>query len=205
MGRLGFIFSLDAFIAFTLIMVTIGFLVFTIGTPKPFYSPLEQAHQLAYDTLNVLSTSSDTLGNPTYLEQILSGGDKDTIMKKVAGGDSVNYPNAIIPQGYGYRLESYNFNTGSWSPFYDAGTYASNDRFGKRFTKVQASATTFASLYSTSPRNPGQSPYCYLSCFGYQSPGNYQLPCNATPCDMPISNFLPGNSSISLIRLVVYA
>ena len=210
MGK-GFIFSLDAFVAFSLIMITISLLIFTIGTPKPYYYSLEQAHQLAHDTLQALATSTDNPSHGTYLEQILggSGPQVNRVMFAVAGGDGNNY-RPIIPKGYGYRLDSYQFSNGNWTMLYDSGndqaarvrgcTYGS-DRCGKEFTKLQASATTFASLYSTPP-NPGQSPFCYLNCFGYGRTAG--TACNVTPCDTPKSNFLPGNNSIAIVRLTVY-
>lgn len=220
MRHAGFIFSLDAFVAFTLIMVTISMLIFVIGTPKPYYSSLEQAHQLAYDTLSALATSSDAPAHPTYLEQIMGGENAKPIMFKVAGG-SENY-SGMIPKGFGYRLEKYNFQQGNWAEAYDAGkdcngtspygTYPSrgilySDRCGKSFTKLQASATTFTSIYIDpygGPR-PGKSPYCYLNCFGYVNPGNtHKDPCDAVPCNVSKWNFYPGNNSIGLIRLVVY-
>lgn len=203
MDKGGFVFSLDAFVAFTLMMVVIGLLIFTIGTPKPFYSELEQTHQLARDTLNVLATSSDGPGL-TYLEQILGGADAEPILFKVAGGSNNTAYHPIIPKGYGYALERYNFNTNSWTSIYDAGNRNSSDRYGKSFTKVQASSTIFTSFYTDIPK-PGESPFCHMGCRGYISYGNYQSPCNATPCNMPISNFIPGENSIQLVRFVVYA
>jgi len=205
MGRRGFIFSLDAFVAFTLVMVAIAFLVFAIGTPKPFYPSLEQTQKLAYDTLTVLSTSSDTPGGQTYLEQILADQSNRVYYYKTAGGSDSTSVFPIIPKGYGYSLEVYDFNTGNWGVRYDAGSDPNSDRYGKSFTKVRASATSFASLYSILPA-PGESPFCYATCRGYVSPSQQSSsPCNATPCDRPISNFYPGLNSISIVRFVVYA
>ena len=216
MRRAGFIFSLDAFVAFTLIMVTVSLLVFMIGTPRPFYPSLEQAHQLAHDTLETLATSSDKLNNPlkqTYLEQILGGtGDVHGIMLKVAGGNDSYHP--IIPRGYGFRLERYVFNStyGNWPVIYDSGTDGCNslpksDRCGKIFTKLQASATTFASRYLLPPL-PGESPFCYAGCRGYGIDSNanpsYSTSCDTTPCNTTTSNFWEGENSIQLIRLTVY-
>ncbi len=214
MRHAGFIFSLDAFVAFTLIMITVGMLIFIIGTPKPYYSSLEQAHQLAYDTLSALATSSNAGGSPTYLEQIMGGVSAKPIMFKVAGGNGT-YP-GIIPRGFGYRLEKYDFQTDEWNsqPIYDAGTDCNgtsiygnfgyySDRCGKSFTKLQASATMFASIYAKTPE-PGASPYCYLSCLGYASPGTNKEVCDTVPCNVSKWNFLPGNNSIGLVRLVVY-
>ncbi len=209
MRQKGFIFSLDAFVAFTLSMMTISLLLFAIGTPKPFYQSLEQSHQLSYDTLRALASSSDAVGNPSYLEQIMADNSKAPgIMMKVAGGDPAF--RGIIPSGFGYRLEQYSFNssTPGWSAIFDAGAANSgclyfSDRCGKSFTKLQSSATTFASMYEVTPA-PGDSPYCYLSCNGYQPGGGHLNPCNATPCNISISNFQSGQNSIRLIRLVVY-
>ncbi len=200
-GR-GFIFSLDAFVAFTLIMLTISMLIFTIGTPKSFYPSLEQAHQLAYDGLQALSSGKDTPTSQTYLEQIVGNtGSVQDISFRVLGG-SGQY-RGMMPQGYGYRLEAYSFNSNSWKTIYDAGTDTASDRNGKAFTKLSASAMSFLSLYDLQP-SPGKSPYCYLSCHGY--PSNPSAPsCNATPCNISISNFDPGQNSIQIVRLVVYA
>jgi len=214
----GFVFSLDAFVAFVLIMVTVSLLIFTIGTPKPYHAELEAAHMLAHDTLQVLATSGDDGISGTYLERMMaSGGEAHGIMMRVAGGDDSYHP--IIPRGYGYRLEYLDFGKGgqagedaaeAWHGIYDAGTDGcpGSDRCGKRFTKLQASATTFLPLYVVEPR-AGESPFCYSNCRGYEGPdingiSQYAGTCNTTPCDTVKSNFLPGENSIQIVRLVVY-
>lgn len=222
----GFVFSLDAFVAFTLIAIVIGLLVFMIDVPQPFYTSLTQAHQLAYDTLNVLSTSSNGTAQDTYLEQILGDSEcqRAAIMEQIAGGVAGGYQ-PIIPVGYGYTLKEYDLDTDTWNVLFDSndtnlcpGSHftlskicESTGRCGKVYTKLQASASTFVSIYSVPPQ-PGQSPYCYLSCMGY----NYtnvatDTPvyephgqCTTVPCDMPTSNFVSGNNSIEIIELVVY-
>ncbi|MEM4634034.1 MAG: hypothetical protein QW275_02670 [Candidatus Anstonellaceae archaeon] len=202
----GFVFSLDAFVAFTLIMLTISLIVFTIGTPKPYFSYLEQAHQLAHDTLQAMASSSDSPDGQTYLEMAVANrGNREAlrqIMFKVAGGNSTH--RGIIPSGFGYKLQFYNLNDPS-NPIYtayDSGTDPLSDRYGKTFTKVQASASIFAPLYEVPP-NPGASPFCYMNCFGY-TPAGSAVPCNATPCDSPTSNFQHGKNTIQIVRLVVY-
>ncbi|GEM_PF-786869 len=225
MGARGFVFSLDAFVAFVLIMITVSLLIFTIGTPKPYHAELEAAHILAHDTLRVLATSSDNPEKGTYLEQILENENNkqaiNEIMKKVAGGDK-NY-RTIIPPGYGYMLQHLNVDgeasdlpedeiagANGWQTLYDAGTDGcpDGDRCGKSFTKLQASSTTFLSLYTIQPRS-GESPYCYASCHGFEgidSNGDsiYASTCNATPCERPLSNFGAGKSVVKILRLVVY-
>jgi len=218
----GFVFSLDAFVAFVLLMVTVNLLIFTIGTPKPYHAELEAAHMLAHDTLYALATSGDGMSASTYLEQILADeGNKPAIreiMYKVAGGQEGAY-RPIIPRGYGYRLEYLNFGAvqadadaagEAWVPIYDAGTdlCPGSDRCGKKFTKLQASATTFLSLYTIEPA-PGESPFCHANCRGYEAPGangipTYKSTCNVTPCDAAKSNFLHGENTVRIVRLVVY-
>ena len=214
----GFVFSLDAFVAFVLIMITVNLLIFTIGTPKPYYSELEAAHILAHDTLSVLATSGDTPAQ-TYLERILGDAGPDEvngIMMRVAGGNSTLY-RPIIPSGYGYRLEYLDLDSmqqngaENWVSLYDSGTDGcpTSDRCGKNFTKLQASATTFLSVYLGHPPLPGESSFCYQSCSGYEWTGNdgnihRAIPCNVTPCDKVNSNFLPGNNTIRVVRMVVY-
>ena len=218
MGARGFVFSLDAFVAFVLIMITINLLIFTIGTPKPYFAELESAHILAYDTLQVLATSGDVppAGEPaqTYLERILGDwentGEIHGIMTRVAGGDAA-YP-SIIPRGYGYRLEYLDFGISpggeTWNSLYDSGIDGcpDSDRCGKNFTKLQASATTFLSIYDPPPF-PGESPFCHAGCRGYGIVNGviaYDAPCNTTPCDKVNSNFLPGNNTMRIVRLIVY-
>ena len=214
----GFVFSLDAFVAFVLIMITINLLIFTIGTPKPYYSELEAAHILAHDTLMVLATSGDAPmpGVPaqTYLERILGGAsqpDIQGIMMKVAGG---NGNHTIIPRGYGYKLQYLNLDSAvpgapeDWATIYDAGSDSGSDRNGKNFTKLQASATTFLSAYALQPM-PGESPFCHAGCSGYgidSTTGNamYAVPCDVTPCNTTTSNFRVGTNAVGVVRLIVY-
>ncbi|MEM4554896.1 MAG: hypothetical protein QXT25_03545 [Candidatus Anstonellaceae archaeon] len=213
MMQKAFIFSVDAFIAFTLVMLTVSLLVFTVSSPKPYYYSLEQAHQLAYDTLQVLSSTTDNPSQGSYLEQILNGADAHEILTKIAGGDELG-PNSfrpIIPKGYGYSLEVYNFAEDSWRMLYDSGDNPvaiiqgcdfGSDRCGIRFSKLSASATTFGSVYLVPPHK-GASPFCHLSCYGFGRASG--RPCDATPCEIPISNFLPGKHSITVVRFTIYA
>ncbi|MCX6771650.1 MAG: hypothetical protein NTX79_06355 [Candidatus Micrarchaeota archaeon] len=210
----GFVFSLDAFVAFVLIMITINLLIFTIGTPKPYFSELESAHILAHDTLQVLATSGEAQsgGAPaqTYLERILrDDGSTPEIMRKVAGGNDSYRP--IIPKGYGYRLEYLNLNNSGvsedWVPLYDAGKDMESDRYGRNYTKLQASATTFLSAYLFKPM-PGESPFCHAGCRGYELNASgeavYARPCDTTPCNITTSDFRIGKNTVRIVRLAVY-
>lgn len=204
----GFVFSLDAFVAFVLIAVAVTLIIFAAGTPKAYYSELTQAHQLAHDTLYALANSRETAGGQTYLERIFAGEGAKSIMYKVAGGSPI-YPSPIIPKGYGYRLEEYDFSSGSWSKRFDSADPPDSDRYKKEYSKLQASSSTFVSLYTIPPR-PGKSPFCHLGCKGYNgidSNGNeiYLSNCTVTPCDSPTNMFIEGDHEVRLVRLVVYA
>ena len=217
----GFVFSLDAFVAFVLIMITVNLLIFTIGTPKPYYSELESAHILAHDTLQVLATSGDaqagTAPAQTYLERILrddSSADIPDIMRRVAGGGDSAFYRPIIPKGYGYKLQYLNLEgvqqpgtPEDWKTLYDAGADAQSDRYGKNYTKLQASATTFLSVYLFRPM-PGESPFCHAGCTGYEIGENGNptraTPCDTTPCNTTKSNFRAGNNTVRVVRLIVY-
>ena len=203
MGRLGFVFSLDAFVAFTLSMISISLLLFTIGTPKPYYPSLQQATELSHDALRALAASSPG-GQTTYLEYAISGRgsiSRSEAMNKVAGG--------IIPSGFGYTLQVYNFSSSSWATIYDSYSDPTSGRAGKTFTKLQASSTLFSSFYDVDPIR-GESPYCYASCKGYNGTNSdgsqsHAATCSVTPCETPTSGFLPGQNAVRLVRLTVYA
>ena len=215
MGARGFVFSLDAFVAFVLIMITINLLIFTIGTPKPYYSELESAHILAHDTLQVLATSGDT-PSQTYLERILNtDGSAGGIMRRVAGGGDISLYRPIIPRGYGYKLQYLNLNYSlqqgaqeEWHTIYDAGADCpASDRCGKNYTKLQASSTTFLSVYTLKPM-PGESSFCYAGCKGYgvnaDGASYYAEQCDKTPCNVTTSNFRIGENTVQVLRLIVY-
>lgn len=197
----GFVFSLDAFVAFVLIMININFLIYIMSFPKSYHDELEAAHILAHDTLTVLATSKEKGYSSTYLERLIAREDVEIIMRRIAGGDP-SY-RSIIPPGYGYRLEVAGVESNDWDVIYDSGADVHSDRYGKRYTKLQAVAFVFMPIYEIPP-SPGESPFCHYGCFGYQSPGQYAKPCDKTPCDSPKSNFIAGKNTISKVRLVVY-
>ncbi|MCX8194744.1 MAG: hypothetical protein N3G22_01400 [Candidatus Micrarchaeota archaeon] len=209
MKRCGFIFSLDAFVAFTIITITVSLLIFIIGVPKGYYSMLEQAHLLSFDCLQVLSTSSFSgFSPPTYLDIILSNSPghplSSEIMRNIVGGSTNVSRRPIIPKGYGFVLEDFDFSTDSWRVLYNSSADPLSDRFGKAYSKLQASSTIFVSSYSVPP-SPGESMYCYISCKGYQPDGSYRSTCDVTPCSRPLDNFGVGANSLHLVKLTVFA
>ena len=132
-------------------------------------------------------------------------------MVNVAGGNESYHP--IIPRGYGYRLEYLDLGSAlpgapeDWKSLYDSGNDSGSDRYGRNFTKLQASATTFLSAYTLQPM-PGESPFCHAGCSGYEIDASgaptRAVPCDTTPCNTTTSNFRVGENTVQIVRLVVY-
>jgi hypothetical protein len=208
MKKSGFIFSLDSFVAFTILILSVSFFIFIINIPNNYFLVLQQANQLAFDTLKIMATTSENSDSPTYLQEAFSAYSTNdqakmrNILFKVAGGNG----KGLIPKGYGYAIQFYDLSTGRLDTFYDAGQDILSDRYGIKYTKFKVSASTFISTYSIKP-SPGESPFCYLSCKGFdQATGRKDdSVCTATPCDSPISLFNPGENKLYLVRFIVYS
>ncbi len=178
--RKAFIFSLDAFVALSVILVTIYALFALVSTPKPYYTSFEQTYDFARDTLIALEHSEDaTFGNA---------------LSSIASGDNYYihfYVDPVIPNQYGYRFEFYNTTSEEWRVIYDTATDP-DTMHNKEYRKLKASAQTI--VFSDVPGSPASdNPFGYLSCSG-----------DMTPCDMPDSFFDEGDSAVGIIRMTVY-
>jgi hypothetical protein len=188
MRRQAFIFSLDAFVAFTLIMLTINSLIASVSMPRGYYASLEQAYDSAKDTMQSLSKTTDSPSNPSYLEQIASSsGSAGPLIRRTA--------DKMIPQQFGYRFEKYYLGQRTTNILYDSAWAPPADARNHTYTKLKVSYDTLVTSYGVHP-NPGASPWCYLHC----GDGS----CDRVPCDPPIMNFSAGEMQISVIRLTVY-
>jgi len=183
--RKAFIFSLDAFVALSVILVTIYALFALVSTPKPYYTSFEQTYDFARDTLIALEHSNDRVyGN--MLSKIALSHDRQTIM---------DYVDPVIPTQYGYRFEFYNATNTEhpWTTIYDTATDNLPDQLhNKEYRKMKASAQTI--VFSNVPGSPSdENPFGYISCHN-----------DSTPCDMPPMLFDEGDRAIGIIRLTVY-
>ncbi|MFH2106440.1 MAG: hypothetical protein ABII22_04215 [Candidatus Micrarchaeota archaeon] len=112
----GFIFSLDAFVAFTLSLVVISSLIFFSSIPSAHYATLMQAHYIAKDALLALSATpcadkiecgdSVSLLNYIVIRKETEGRLQQGMVDSFIG----NY----IPKQYGYSLSIYDKDSGNW-------------------------------------------------------------------------------------------
>ncbi len=202
-----FIFSIDAFVAFTFVLIMIHSLIFIAAVPSSYYGGLTQANYLARDTVAALAAanSSKLICDPadsgynecvsdysqvTLLDYLMRHRDADTIRAHVG---------ALIPEQYGYALELWDSGTGSWTTLYDSADYDySEDPHAKSYHKLMVSSHSLFFGYDSDGARGFHIPYCYITC----NPGSYGgCP---TPCDEPVSNYDEGQADLGLVRLTVY-
>jgi|GEM_PF-1599872 len=159
--RKAFVFSLDAFVALMLVLLAINSAIALSSVPKGYYSSLEQAHDLAKDTLRSMQATQYN-ERLTYVDAVLVGGGE----RLRAIGLSAE---KAIPMQFGYRFDRFNALTNAWETLYDSANDPSSSRYGKVQRKLSASYRLFFSSYEVSP-NRGESPFCYKSCSGVVLP-----------------------------------
>ena len=187
-SRKAFVFSLDAFVAFILIVASLYTLVFFSTVPSAYYSALMQANFLAKDSLVSLATTEFGDGQ-TYL---------DHIIEQLNRGDQVPariYLGALIPKQFGYKLEECGNNgmeACEWGTLYDtAEDPASANK--KTYDKLRATAQSLYIVVDAA-RDKYESPYGYITCTG-----------DYTVCDLPLPyEYEEGEVSLKLVRLTVY-
>ncbi len=181
-----FVFSLDSFVAFTLTVAALYTLIFFSTVPSAYYAGLMQANYLAKDTLLSLATTAYDADQT----------DLDYIIGELPGhaDPARNYIGAMIPTQFGYKLESWNNDTNDWDVLYDTATDDSTDnKHNKHYYKLKATAQSIY-LVVDPARNPGESPYGYITCHG-----------NYTVCDEPpYDHGMIGDASLQLVRFTVY-
>jgi len=178
-----FIFSLDAFVAFTLALIALYSLIFFSAIPHAYYNSLLQAHDLAKDTLYTMYNAPSPDANYDNLLVY-------TIFHKsksnIPYADIPKYVDDLIPEPFGYRFDYKDSESGEWKELYD-----SNRR---DYEKLQATAYSVVFGYNF-PESSKDNPFTYLTCSGGKS-----------ICVSDIEWYNPDNSDfeIKLIRLVVY-
>lgn len=201
-----FIFSLDAFIAFTLALVAIYSLIFFSSIPSSYYYLLTQAHFLSKDALYSVSTvecDSTYLncGNPpkgknyTVLERVLfhesMGGQsksfEETLIKQTIGKS--------IPEQFGYNFEKSEDNGITWTSVYNSNAEKTSRR-PQTMRKLQVASQVVAFDYEKGLEKQSNSVYHYSSCKG----SNGLIVCGkqTVPAD------LVPKIKIVLVRLSVY-
>lgn len=167
-----FIFSLDAFVAFTLALIAIYSLIFFSSIPSSYYYLLTQGHFLSSDVLMALSTTA--CGISTY--NCVSPGASllDNLASDKWGSDASLRNNLVqrtvgrmIPVQFGYTLQSVD-NNGAATTIYDTAaddallpTAQQHATVSKKLS-ISAEVMTFG--YSGAYTKPSASIYNYLSC-----------------------------------------
>ena len=207
--RRGFVFSLDAFVSFSLIIIAIQSMIIISSAPSGYWHGLLQAEDLAKDTLHVVSNTMTDSGVTVVGDastRIMAGS------KFYPGDNIIVMTNQLIPKPYSYAYHYYDLGTRNWTLLYNASnpsfnTDPSEPHLNITFHRVAASSEQLVLDYSSPVIRP-QSPYCNVFCHGWDPKSNtYSLPkdCTETPCDaMPSSNFQAGNLTFGLLRLTVW-
>ncbi|MBU0533099.1 hypothetical protein KKB44_06420 [Candidatus Micrarchaeota archaeon] len=158
-----FIFSLDAFVAFTLALVAIYSLIFFSNVPSSYYYLLTQGHYLTRDVLMALSTTTcvyDDYGGgctnyeATVLENIVSQDNpaiQDNLIENTVG--------EMVPEQFGYIVEMSDDQGQNWHLLYDR-----NPSGSSKAKKLSVSSQVIAFDYSGEPKKLPVSPYNYLTC-----------------------------------------
>ena len=187
-----FIFSVDAFVAFTLALVAVYSLIFFSSVPSGYHAALAQAHALSSDTLNALQlTPCDS--NEVFAREDSCSGDSINMLEYLVyrSSDRQNIPFILdehVPASYGYRLETRE--NSAWQVLYDSAGEAGRPP-GARRMSVGSYALAFQ--YSDALPEPSN-PYSYRTCTG-------GIVACGTP---PLGAYPVSSANVQLVRLVIY-
>jgi hypothetical protein len=170
-----FIFSLDAFVAFTLALVAIYSLIFFSSVPSSYYYLLTQGHYLTRDALLSMSTTSCAsdygvcVADGSVLDNIVSQ-DNTAFRRNMI----TNTVGEMIPDQFGYRMEMSTVNSsgglGAWELLYDTADPDPGDEHANQSKKLSVSSQVITFGYSAKVNKLGFSPYNYLTC-GFAADG----------------------------------
>ncbi|MEW6748675.1 MAG: hypothetical protein AB1295_03130 [Candidatus Micrarchaeota archaeon] len=162
-----FIFSLDAFVAFTLALLAIYSLIFFSSVPSAYYYLLTQAHYLSRDTLLALSTTacSPDYGSCAAFGSVLDSivaednvGDRDSMIQSTVG--------VMVPPQFGYALEVSRDQGDTWELLYDTADAHQGDNHARSAKKLTVSSQVISFGFNDRVYKLETSPYRYLSCNG---------------------------------------
>jgi len=165
-----FIFSLDAFVAFTLALVAIYSLIFFSSVPSSYYYLLTQGHYLTRDVLLSLSTTTcdydyyNCKTDGSMLDNIVAEDNpafKENLIRGTIG--------QMIPNQFGYRVEISSDHGTSWDMVYDTAT-GSAETHADQSKKLSVSSQVISFGYSGKVNKLENSPYDYLTC-GFAADG----------------------------------
>lgn len=210
MARRAFVFSLDAFVAFSLVLIAIQSMLVLSSMPRGYYPGLLQAELLAKDTLQSLS-----LARLSASQSVLGAASED-VLRGRRNTALIEATDRLIPPPYSYAYYYYNFSNKQWIKLYNASedSLSGDIHYGVRYRRVQASAQTLMMGYAA-PLVAGGSPYCNVVCRGFDrtrydpsSNPNAETPagsCVQVPCNVSVgSTYDPGDFNVGVMRLLVW-
>lgn len=199
-----FVFSLDAFVAFSIAIVIIYSLIYFSSIPYGYYGTLMQAHYLAKDSLVALSEARN-FEHPEMSELGVIVGywdDEQTLQQSIGSArtQTIEKIGVLIPEQFGYILEIQNPNDKSWYTVYDTKDGDSYEKHDKTFDKVIASSETVVFGYKQFATDQSttdgfyKNPYGYITCTG-----------DLTQCGTGVQPTYPRDNTIMAnVRLIVY-
>jgi hypothetical protein len=212
-----FIFSLDAFVAFTLALVAIYSLIFFSSIPSSYYYLLTQGHYLAKDTLYAASASSCdpalflcTIKQGTMLDNIVFAKGQTPADQQNNIAHSVG---DAIPKQFGYILEVSTDNGATLSAIYDTagGTKIVGDQHAtsQRKLSVSSQVLVFQNPVGSAKNDPN--PFVYRTCGPNSGGGSSGFPatCAGGNINPPsgagesADNLVP-RAGFRLVRLTIF-
>jgi len=169
-----FIFSLDAFVAFTLALIAIYSLIFFSSVPSSYYYLLTQTHYLSRDVLLSISTTScvsseyDCSASGSILDNIV---DDDNLYRESLIEETIG---EMIPPQFGYRVEISEDLGESWGMLYDTADHPGSGH-ATESKKISVSSQVITFGYSAKVNKLVVSPYNYLSCSGRENYEEHSL------------------------------
>ncbi len=202
----GFIFSLDSFIALSLILVSIYSLFILVSVPKTFYNSHLQAYDIARDSINSLGnleyvTTNLKYKGLSYLERIAINTQPGVYASPESSGyitkDALD---PVIPLQYGYKVEAYDIKNSRWDTIYDTANDTTTQH-NRNYRKLSATAQSLVAGYKAVPTPSG-----LADCGSAQSGIDQKdLVGDNFICDPnPNIAFKEGDVFVSVVRITVY-
>jgi len=171
-----FIFSLDAFVAFTLALIAIYSLIFFSSVPSSYYFLLTQGHFLARDVLVALSTTECDVDQ--YGACHVTGSQLDNIVSNkfpsaLARQDMIRATvGNLIPNQFGYSFDVSDDEGENWYSLYDTSTSLHpNEAHTGKGKKMVVTSQMISFGYTDYVTKEPESIYWYRTCGDSESGG----------------------------------
>ncbi len=165
MSMRGFVFSLDAFVAFTLALIAVYSLIFFSSIPSSYYYLLAQGHYLARDALWSVSTADCTDDfifcsvDGSIMDNIISENNSDVRNELIRSSIG-----KIIPAQFGYVIEVSEDKGETWQTLYDTSEYTDDEHAKAPIKKLSVSSQIINFGYRGRVNKPMESIYKYNTC-----------------------------------------